>query len=95
MMIRQVEKFKDYLTYEKRASKHTVTAYLNDLNQFVAYLNAFYPDTNTLTEVGAVQIRSWLVMLVDMESCSAATLNRKISALKTFYKNLERLGGDR
>lgn len=82
--------FFQYLQFEKRYSKHTITAYQTDLQQFAAFLEERFdgPDINNIS---AVFIRSWLVELRN-EDISAKSLHRKISALKSFYKYLLRQG---
>lgn len=78
--------FTDYLTLEKNYSKHTVTAYLKDLETFLAFASENY-DYNTIKKVNYSVIRSWIVNLVD-SGISNRTINRKMSSLKTYYKFL-------
>jgi integrase/recombinase XerC len=78
--------FIEYLTLEKKYSKHTVTAYHNDLNNFLEFSIKEYEVTN-LKDVNYSIIRSWIVSLVD-SGISNRTVNRKISSLKTYYKFL-------
>lgn len=80
------DKFHDYLLLEKNYSRHTVTAYLNDIGFFEAFLSLQYDDTN-LIAVNYNQIRSWIVSLSD-DGISNSSINRKISSLKSFYKFL-------
>jgi integrase/recombinase XerC len=79
-------RFHDYLLLEKNYSKHTVTAYLNDIGFFEAFLSGQYDDAN-LIKVNYSQIRSWIVSLSD-DGISNSSINRKISSLKSFYKFL-------
>ena len=79
-------KFYDYLLLEKNYSQHTVTAYLNDLGFFASFLSSEYEDDN-LIAVNYNQIRSWIVSLSD-DGISNASINRKVSSLKSFYKFL-------
>lgn len=78
--------FKEYLMLEKKYSLHTVTAYLNDIHYFQKFISREF-DQENLLEVNYSQIRSWIVSLSDDE-ISNASINRKISALKSFYKFL-------
>ncbi|MCF6130828.1 tyrosine-type recombinase/integrase [Flavobacterium wongokense] len=80
------DKFHDYLLLEKNYSQHTVTAYLNDIGFFEAFLSNEYDD-NDLVAVNYNQIRSWIVSLSD-DGISNSSINRKISSLKSFYKFL-------
>lgn len=78
--------YRDYLEKEKKYSLHTVTAYCNDIFEFENFV-ARELDQNNLQEVNYNQIRSWIVLLVD-SGISNASVNRKISSLKSFYKFL-------
>lgn len=80
--------FITYLTHEKRYSQHTITAYQKDLNQFEVFIQALEMD---FTEVKHQQLRNYLVELME-EGHSENTINRKISALRSFYKFLHRSG---
>lgn len=79
-------KFRDYLGLEKNYSPHTVTAYLNDIGFFQSFLKGAFEDDNLIT-VNYNQIRAWIVALSD-DGVSNASINRKISSLKSFYKFL-------
>ncbi|MBC8753653.1 tyrosine-type recombinase/integrase [Kordia sp. YSTF-M3] len=78
--------FTEYLKLEKNYSQHTVTAYENDLRSFSEFCEKEYEDANIIN-VHYVQIRNWIVSLVD-NGLINATINRKISSLKTYYKYL-------
>ena len=79
-------RFRDYLGLEKNYSPHTVTAYLNDLDFFQAFLKGAFEDDD-LIRVNYNQIRAWIVSLSD-DCVSNSSINRKISSLKSFYKFL-------
>ncbi len=79
-------KFEDYLLSEKHYSRHTAEAYLNDLGFFESFLLAEFDDGD-LTRVVYSQIRAWIVSLSD-DGLSNASINRKVSSLKSFYKFL-------
>ncbi len=79
-----VETFLQHLRQAKRYSVHTLAAYTNDINQFETYLHLHY-ELDDLSQVHTYMIRSWLASLMD-EGLSKASLNRKISALKSLYK---------
>ncbi|WKZ59449.1 MAG: tyrosine-type recombinase/integrase [Cyclobacteriaceae bacterium] len=83
-----VETFLKYLQYEKRVSKHTLTAYQNDLDQFQAFIQEVFPDHSPETADYGI-VRSWIIQLVD-SGIKATSVNRKIASLKTFYKFLMR-----
>ncbi len=83
-----VESFLNYLQFEKRASKHTLTAYTTDLTQFADFLNTTFPEV-TPQEADYGVIRSWIIQVVESGS-KATSVNRKIASLRTFYKFLLR-----
>ena len=85
-MDNNTKKFHDYLMLEKNYSQHTVKAYLNDIIFFQSHLSYAYSDDD-LIHVNYSQIRSWIVSLSD-DGISNASINRKISSLKSFYKFL-------
>lgn len=78
--------FQEYLLREKNYSPLTVKAYSDDLKSFQSFLKSKF-DFDVLQEVSYGQIRSWVVALSDV-GLSNRSINRKISALKTFYKFL-------
>ncbi|MEY2829614.1 MAG: hypothetical protein RIQ33_1472 [Bacteroidota bacterium] len=81
-----IEKFIGYLTFEKRFSKHTLTAYGNDLKQFFIFINHTYGEL-AVQQISHLHIRSWLVELMN-DKVTAKSITRKISTLKTFFKYL-------
>ena len=80
-----IDEFESYLLKEKRASTHTVLAYRNDCESFLAFIfNATNPNYKDVKEVNYQNIRAWIVHLVD-EQQSNTTINRKLSSLRTFF----------
>ena len=83
-----IQQFINYLALEKKYAAHTVKAYHDDIKVFQNFcLHEF--NNGDLTGINYSQIRSWIVNLVD-EGKSNRTINRKISALKAYYKFLLR-----
>lgn len=85
-----IESFINYLTFEKRYSKHTVNSYRTDLVQFHTYLTMQY-ELLEITTASHIHIRSWIVKMVQ-EGISNRSVNRKISTLKSFFKYQKRKG---
>ncbi|HEY0054697.1 MAG TPA: tyrosine-type recombinase/integrase [Pedobacter sp.] len=81
-----IERFNNYLQYEKRFSAHTISAYIKDLHQFQNFLAQ--SDT-ALESAKHLEIRSWVVSLLDNKT-EARSVQRKLSSLRTFYKFLQR-----
>ena len=84
-----LDEFLKYLQLEKRYSPHTVKAYQIDLTQFQDYLIEAYE--STLQKAKHPMVRSWLAQMLDY-GISPRSVNRKITALKTFYKFLLKEG---
>jgi len=83
------ESFINYLKYEKRYSHLTAIAYKKDLDQFEEFFVKTIGDFN-VEGINDKIARMWVVELMD-KGISARTVNKKISALKSFYKYLLRL----
>lgn len=81
-----IKSFSDYLLLEKKYSKHTVLAYVRDIENFQDFLNKQH-SSEALYKVGYSEIRQWIVELVD-SNISNRTINRKVSSLNTYYKFL-------
>jgi len=76
--------FIDYLRFEKRFSSHTISAYAHDLESCSIYLRVQF-ETESLLDAQSTMIRSWLVYLME-EGQDAKSVNRRLSALRSFYK---------
>jgi integrase/recombinase XerC len=85
-----LERFIQYIKYEKRYSPHTVSAYQSDLEQFFKFLNHPEETVNHPSEISYQDIRSWMVHL--MEDQTARSVNRKIATLRKYFKFLLREG---
>lgn len=81
-----LSQFYHYLSIEKRLSKHTILAYSNDLNQCINWIVETY-EIKGVNEINHTYIRTWLATLMN-DGLDSKTINRKISALKTYYKYL-------
>lgn len=85
-----LNKFMDYLKYERNFSKHTLVSYTGDIAQFSAYLEQVYQISKP-EEATAPMVRSWLAQMMQ-DKISARTVVRKASALRTYYRFLLREG---
>ncbi|TAG10964.1 MAG: integrase [Sphingobacteriia bacterium] len=80
----QITIFLNYLKFERRYSPHTLVSYETDLDQFFQFLIDQY-NAPTIDQIGSMLIRTWLAGLKE-KKISSKTINRKISALKSFFK---------
>jgi integrase/recombinase XerC len=83
----EIQRFVAYLETERRASRHTVKAYLTDLGQYAEYLGsagaAIVPSSPTL-------VRGFLARAAG--EAGATSLGRKLSAIRSLYRFLVREG---
>ena len=89
-MMLLIDKYIKYLRYEKNYSLHTEISYSEDLRQFTAFLAEHFPEADIKSVDGDI-VRMWIVSLMEVK-ISARSVNRKLSALKSFYKYLLRIG---
>jgi integrase/recombinase XerC len=81
--------FLQYIQYIKQYSPHTVRSYKKDLEQFFAFCSNGIDDPET--SIDHHQIRNWIIELMETGN-SARSTNRKISALKTYFRYLMKEG---
>ena len=77
-----------YLEYEKRYSPLTIAAYRRDLLHFDAFLTGIESESDL---VDFRVIRHWIISLVT-KGDSSRTVNRKIAALRSYFKYLMKEG---
>lgn len=85
-----VDKYIDYLRYEKNYSSHTEISYYSDLMQFRDFIESHYPEIELETVEGDI-VRAWIISLMESKT-SARSVNRKLSSLKSFYRYLQKMG---
>ncbi|MDA3883469.1 MAG: tyrosine-type recombinase/integrase [Bacteroidales bacterium] len=79
-----LSQYLNYLTYEKRSSKYTVTSYKIDLRDFIAFI-----DTTIISECTDKTIRNWVVSLSEKD-LTPRSINRKITAVRSFFLFLQK-----
>lgn len=87
MFYDRINDFIQYLRFEKRYSPNTLIAYRKDLLQFQNYILENFDMSDPL-QVTHFHIRSWLATEKDEQDLKARSINRKLSSLNSFYKNL-------
>lgn len=88
-MIKELEKYKDYLKYQKNYSLYTVENYCSDIEQFLDYIKAENID---FKRVEYSDLRFYLMYLKDEKCENNSSIDRKLSALRGFYKFLANEG---
>lgn len=79
-----VKRFIDYLRYERNYSEKTMLGYGRDLEDFRKYFLGL-DETLTWETVDADIIRGWMEEMMDCGN-NAASVNRRLSSLRSFYK---------
>jgi len=79
-----IQPFLDYLKYQKRYSQNTITSYQTDLIDFFDFIAEKY-GIIALQDITSTLVRTWLASLKQNDIASKS-INRKISALKSFFK---------
>ena len=83
-----IDTFLKYLRFERNYSEKTIVSYRIDLEEFEDYLKKVDAEKNLVT-ADADLVRSWMVYLME-KGRSVATVNRKLSSLRSFYRFLLR-----
>jgi integrase/recombinase XerD len=78
--------FENYLKLEKSLSQNSVSAYVNDINKLVVFLDKNYSNITPL-KVKLEHLKSFIAWLNERE-ISPRTQARTISGIKSFYKYL-------
>ena len=79
-----IDQFLNYLRYERSASPQTVQTYEEGLREFESYIS-LRDSGLSLQAVDTDLIRDWMEGLMDKGN-SASTINKKLSALRSFYR---------
>jgi integrase/recombinase XerC len=89
-----VAAWRDWLTAERRGSRHTVAAYMHDLAGFLAFLGNHLGGPAGLDDLGslrAADFRAWYASRL-REKRAATTSARELSSLRNFFRWLDRNG---
>ena len=84
------ERFLEHLAYEKRASRLTVEVYRGDLAHFEAFLKEELR-VDTPAKATEKAVRAWMMRLMEAGN-GARTVNRKLSALRAYYRFARTVG---
>ena len=84
-----LDKYLDYLSFEKKYSINTLESYKNDVEGFLTFLKKNGTPINN--DLNYSFIRQWIVELSE-KRISPITINRKTSSLKSYFNFLVRTG---
>lgn len=85
------DSFLEYLQAERNYSSATIESYAKDLAEFQDFMEGQNPDASW-TSVQSDDVREWVIYLLDEQRLAASSVNRKLSALRSYYKYLRRMG---
>ena len=80
-----LDEFLDYLKYQKNYSQYTVLSYQNDIEEFLEYVER---EALEFKSVEYSDLRFYLMYLKEEKNDSNSSIDRKLSALRGFYKYL-------
>ncbi len=86
-----IKRFYNYIVAIQRYSDNTKQSYQNDVDSFASFLSITY-QIHSIHEITHFHIRSWIVQQMEA-GLTVRSINRKISALSTFFKYLKRFEG--
>lgn len=87
-MTEWLARFREHLAVEKRASPHTVRAYLRNVDELVVFITERRRREATPRDLDIPTVRSYLASL--FEANEAVTIARKLSAVRAFCRFLRR-----
>jgi integrase/recombinase XerC len=90
-MKQQIDKFIEYLRYERNASPNTIREYRRDLQQFMGFLTPPGEKTMPLAHIDHRVIREFVGWSYD-QKLEKSSVARKLAALRTFFKFCVREG---
>ena len=89
-LAKALSRFIDHLTHERRASKHTVSAYGSDLQQLFLFVAERAPSLDAPRDIDVLLLRGWLGTLA--RTCSPASVARKVASARAFFRYLQKRG---
>lgn len=82
--------FLEYMRSERNSSPATIESYAKDLQDFQHFYEEQVREA-TWKDVTAGDIREWVIYMLDAQKLTAASVNRKLSAMRTFFRYLRRM----
>jgi integrase/recombinase XerC len=94
-LAKTLEKWQDWLQFEKHVSRHTLRAYSADVTHFLLFLRTHQggeaPCLDSISEAGIRDFRAWLSRKA-MDGAGNASRARSLSGVKNLLKWMDRQG---
>lgn len=87
--IKELNDYLDYLKFQKNYSDYTILSYENDICEYLDYIHS---EGLNFKEIEYSDIRFFLMFLKDTKKDNNASIDRKLSALRGFYKYMANEG---
>lgn len=84
-MIKELQEYCDYLKYQKNYSEYTIENYCSDIIQYLDYLDS---EEINFKKVEYSDLRFYLMYLKEEKNENNSSIDRKLSALRGFYRFL-------
>ncbi len=86
---KELNEFLEYLKFQKNYSDYTIRSYQNDICEFLNHVSS---EGLSFKKLEYSDIRFYLMFLKDEKCDDNSSIDRKLSALRTFYKYLANEG---
>lgn len=83
-----VERFRNYLSAERRYSSLTVRNYMHDIEEFVRWGSTTSSGQFSLVKAEAEDVRGWILHLADEQGLKPQSVNRAVASLRSLYNYL-------
>lgn len=87
--IKELTDYLEFLKYQKNYSDYTITSYCTDISEYLDYISS---ENLSFKEIEYSDIRFYLMYLKDKKHDNNSSIDRKLSALRGFYKYMANEG---
>lgn len=87
--VKELNDYLDSLKYQKNYSDYTIESYLNDICEYLDYINS---EGLSFKDIEYSDIRFFLMYLKETKKDNNSSIDRKLSALRGFYKYMANEG---
>ena len=87
--VKELNDYLDFLKYQKNYSDYTIESYLNDIREYLDYINS---EGLAFKDIEYSDIRFFLMYLKETKKDNNSSIDRKLSALRGFYKYMANEG---